>query len=165
MTSNVYVYKLEYISILMQTLEFAKKSTSKNQKTEQVEELEKRREERIEGLISSRRMFRVENSDVFYVESSKSNIYHYCKINFTTSFKFCSCEGFKFRRTRCCHLDIIPKGIMKNAIIDVQKLPAEVKIYHSNIDNDNSYSVATIPTKKHVCNVDKLPYTKGDYTF
>ena len=41
-----------------------KKSTSKKQKTEQVE-VENRRKERIAGLVYSRRMYRLENSNIF----------------------------------------------------------------------------------------------------
>jgi hypothetical protein len=108
-----------------------KKSTSKtNQNTEQVEESEIRRKERIAALVSSRRMYRLENSDIFYIESSKDNIFYFCKYSFSSKNNFCSCKDFEYRGTirDCYHLShMIPIGIMKGKIIDVSALPKEVK--------------------------------------
>ena len=79
------IYTKIHLGISMQRIEFAKKSTSKNQKqSTTVEEINRRKEERIAALISSRRIYRIEHSDVFWVESSKDNVYHYCKITFTS---------------------------------------------------------------------------------
>ena len=123
----------------MQTIEFAKKSMANNSKQKvvsnenKVEEIEiiRRKEERIAALVSSRRIYRIENSDVFWVESSKNNVYHYCKISFTSKsdFRFCSCQDFKYRGQirDCCHLEMIPIGIMKNKIVDVSALSKDAK--------------------------------------
>ena len=76
-----------------------KKSTSKNQEDEQVEAVEIRRKERIAALVSSRRMYRLENTNIFYIESSKDNIVYYCRYTFTSKNNFCSCKDFEFRWT------------------------------------------------------------------
>lgn len=115
----------------MQRLEFAKKVTSKYQKTETIEEIDRRENERIAALITSRRMFRLENSNIFYIESSKDNIFYFCKYSFTspTTGSFCSCKDFEFRghKRNCYHLDLmIPMGIMKSKIVDVPALPKDV---------------------------------------
>ena len=137
----------------MQTLDFANKSTSKNQNTEQVKTIENIHEKKVGPSLSCRRIYRLEYSNVFYVESSsQENIFHYCNLNFTSGFTFCSCKDFKYRGEirDCKHLEMIPLGIMKNVIVDVQKLPSFVK-------KDNH---------PQVCNVTKeLPYTKESYSF
>ena len=128
------------------------KSTSKYQKqSATIEEINRQKEERIAALVSSRRIYRIEQSDVFWVESSKDNVYHYCKMNFTaaaTGFKFCSCEDFKYRGhiRDCCHLEVIPLGIMKNKIVDTDKLPQEA-------------------TKDCNCTVQELCYLEDEYSF
>jgi predicted nucleic acid-binding Zn finger protein len=118
-----------YIS--MQRIEFANKSTSKNQKTGPAL-VEDRREdkERIAALISSRRMYRLEGSNVFFIESSKPSITYYCRYIFgSKGNSFCSCKSFEFRghQRDCIHLEMIPIGIMKGKIIDVHALPKELK--------------------------------------
>ena len=120
-----------YHSYNMQQLKIEhKKSTSnKKQKTEQIE-VENRRKERIAALVSSRRMYRLENSNIFYIESSKDNIFYFCKYSFTSKDNFCSCKDFEYRGTirDCYHItQMIPIGIMKNRIIDVPALPKERK--------------------------------------
>ena len=103
-----------------------KKSTSnKNQKTKQVDLLEKK----VRALISSRRFYRLENSNIFYIESSKDNIFYYCRYSFGLKGNFCSCKDFEYRGTirDCYHLThLIPIGIMKGKIIDIIALPKDV---------------------------------------
>ncbi len=71
-------------------------------------------------------------------------------MNFTTTAttgSFCSCKSFEFRGKfrNCCHLDMIPIGIMKGKIVDVAKLPETAKKYSN-------------------CNVTDLLYTKEQYS-
>jgi predicted nucleic acid-binding Zn finger protein len=116
-----------------------KKSTSnKNQKTEQVDLLEKK----VRALISSRRLYRLENSNIFYIESSKPNIVYYCRYTFGSNGNFCSCKSFEFyghKKGDCKHLDMIPIGIMKGKIIDVTALPKDVKRDNGMISKTLSY--------------------------
>ena len=107
-----------------------KKITSKNQKTEHVEEIDLL-EKKVRALISSRRFYRLENSNIFYIESSKPNIVYYCRYTFgSKGNNFCSCKDFEYRGTirDCYHLThMIPIGIMKGKIVDVTALPKELK--------------------------------------
>jgi hypothetical protein len=115
-----------------------KKTTSKNQKTEQVEEMDLR-EKKVRALISRRRLYRLENSNIFYIESSKPNIVYYCRYTFGSTGNFCSCKDFEFRGTirDCYHLThMIPIGIMKQKIIDVSALPKELKRDNSMISKN-----------------------------
>ena len=109
------------------TIENKKSISNKNQKTEQVEDL---LEKKVKALISSRRFYRLENSNIFYIESSKDNIFYYCRYTFGSKGNFCSCKDFEYRGTirDCYHLShMIPMGIMKNKIVDVPALPKEAK--------------------------------------
>lgn len=88
------------------------------------------REKKVRALISRRRFYRLENSNIFYIESSKDNIFYYCRYTFgSKGNNFCSCKFFEFRghKRDCYHLDIIPIGIMKGKIVDVSALPKELK--------------------------------------
>ncbi len=55
-------------------IEHKKSNSNKNQRTEQIEEMDLR-EKKVRALISRRRFYRLENSNIFYIESSKDNIF------------------------------------------------------------------------------------------
>jgi hypothetical protein len=113
-------------------VEHKKSPSNKNSKTEQVEEMDLR-EKKVRALIPRRRFYRLENSDIFYIESSKPNIVYYCRYTFGSKGNFCSCKDFEYRGTirDCYHLThMIPIGIMKGKIIDVSALPKELKRYN-----------------------------------
>ena len=55
-------------------IEHKKSNSNKNQRTEQTEEMDLR-EKKVRALISRRRFYRLENSNIFYIESSKDNIF------------------------------------------------------------------------------------------
>jgi hypothetical protein len=116
----------------MQTIEFANKSTSKNQKTEtQVEEsgIENIRERKGAILALSRNVYRLLETDVYYVQSERSNeIYYYVKYIFD-SFSWCSCPDNSMRstNTKCKHIFAVEYSIRKGTLRDVDKLPKEAK--------------------------------------
>ena len=55
-------------------IEHKKSNSNKNQRTEQTEEMDLR-EKKVRALISRRRFYRLENSNIFYIESSKDIIF------------------------------------------------------------------------------------------
>ena len=147
MISKVYVYKTEYISILMQTLEFANKSTSKNQKAEQISEVENTREVRGETLATTRVIYRIQNSDTYYVQSQSKrsdNIFYFVRFN-PSVLEYCSCPDNSYRGNTCKHIFGVIAGIKKGTVIDVDKLPKELK-------RDNSM-------------VSKSSFTEAEYSF
>ena len=128
---DILIYLIIVLYRMQQLLIVHKKSTSnKNQKTEQIDEEMDLREKKVRALISRRRFYRLENSNIFYIESSKPNIVYYCRYTFGSKGNFCSCKDFEYRGTirDCYHLThMIPIGIMKGKIVDVSALPKEQK--------------------------------------
>jgi hypothetical protein len=108
------------------TIEHKKTITKKNQKTEQVE-LENKREVRGVALSTSRRLYRIENSDTYYFQSERSdNIYYFVKFK-PDVIEWCSCPDNSYRGNTCKDIFGIIAGIKKGTIIDVSALPKEAK--------------------------------------
>jgi hypothetical protein len=86
-------------------------------------------------LALSRRVYRIQNSDTFYVESETSdNNYYYVKFK-PSIFEWCSCKDFESNRAKFCkHLFAVEFAIRLNTLKDTEKLPAEAKRYPSNND-------------------------------
>lgn len=115
----------------MQILEFAnKKSTSKiNKNKQQVEESivkENLREVKGSRLATSRRIYRLENSDTFYVESESTNDLYYF-IRYEPSFTWCSCLDNSTRHIKCKHIFAVEYSIRKNTLQVIDRLPKEAK--------------------------------------
>ena len=89
-----------------------------------------RRESKGRVLAISRQVYRLLNSDVYYVESESSdNIYYYVKYN-PSVFEWCSCKDFESNRFRICkHLYSIEFAIRFGTLKDIDKLPSEAKRY------------------------------------
>lgn len=111
-----------------------KKSTSKtNQITEQVETVENKREDKGRILATSRRVYRIQNSDTFYVESENSNnIYYFVRFN-PSVFEWCSCPDNSMRSIKCKHIFCIEYAIRLATVKDVEKLPKESKRDNNSI--------------------------------
>ena len=106
-----------------------------------------RRESKGRVIALSRRVYRIINSDAFYVESeSKDNVYYYVMFDTVKNFEWCSCADHSNRHMKCKHLHAVEYTIKFNVVVDTDKLPREAK-------KDNS------------CNVDILPYTEDEYDF
>lgn len=113
----------------MQKLEFANKSSKKNQKTEQkVEESGINvREGKGLNLALTKKVYRLLNSDTFYCHSESKDIYYF--IRYESSFHWCSCPDNSMRstNTKCKHIFAVEYSIKKGILKDVDKLPSFVK--------------------------------------
>ena len=99
-------------------------------------------------IALSRRVYRIINSDVFYVESeSKDGIFYYIMFDTAKNFEWCSCLDFSNRQKKCKHIHGVEYAIRFNSVVDTDKLPREAK-------KDNQ-----------VCNVKDLPYKQEVYDF
>ena len=76
-------------------------------------------------LAISRRIYRLQNTDVFYVESESSdNIYYFVKYR-PSDFEWCSCRDNSTRGMKCKHIWSIEFAIRLGIIKDTDKSPTE----------------------------------------
>lgn len=92
--------------------------------------VENKREGKGRILAFSRRVYRLQNSNTFYVESEKSNdLYYFVRYNFS-GLKWCSCPDNSTRRgITCKHQFAIEYAIRLGTLKDIEKLPEEAKRY------------------------------------
>ena len=102
-----------------------KKSINSNQKVvSEILETKDRRPGKGRVIALSRRVFRLQNPDIFYVESETSdNIYSFVRYN-PSVFEWCSCQDNSIREIKCKHQFAIEYSIMKGTLKDIDKLPA-----------------------------------------
>jgi hypothetical protein len=118
----------------MQQLEIEHKEptkTTNNQKqvVGNSEELENKREGKGHNLAVSLKIFRLVNSDVYYVQSERSdNIYYYVKYNFDV-FEYCSWLDNSTCGLKCKHQFAIEYAIRLGTLKDIEKLPIGVQRY------------------------------------
>jgi hypothetical protein len=123
-----------------------KKTTTNNSKQKvvskgqnQIEVVENKREGHGLNIALTRRVYRLLNSDVYYVQSERSNdIYYYVKYIFD-SFSWCSCPDNSIRGQFCKHLYSIEFAIMKGTLRDIEHLPKEAKRYPVTEESPKSY--------------------------
>ena len=107
-------------------------------------------------IALSRRIYRLQNTDVFYVESESSdNTYYFVKYNPSDS-AWCSCPDNSTRGMKCKHIWSIEFGMRFGTIKDTDKLPADAKRDTSVLESPKPESIATIEAKS---------YTEDDYSF
>jgi len=124
----------------MQTVQVEHKKilkTTSNQKqvvgNTQPEELENKREGKGMDLATSRDIYRLLNSDVYYVQSERSDdIYYYVKYN-PSVFEYCSCPDNSIRGQTCKHIFGIIHTIKKGTLQDIEKLPLGTQRYSQKI--------------------------------
>ena len=105
-------------SIPMQQLKIEHKNIKKD-----------RREGNGRVLDILRRIYRLGNSDTFYVESeSTDNVYYFVKYN-PTVIEWCACPDNSTRHIKCKHLSAIEFAIRFGTLKDIDKLPLEAKRY------------------------------------
>ena len=93
---------------------------------------EHKREGKDRDLAFSRRVYRIQNSDTFYVESEKSNdLYYFVRYN-PSVFEWCSCPDSSMRGMTCKHIHACEYSIRLGTLKDIEKLPEEAKRYGSS---------------------------------
>jgi predicted nucleic acid-binding Zn finger protein len=104
-------------------------------------------------IAQSRRIYRLLQTDVFYVESeSTDNVYYYVKFK-PDVIEWCTCPDNSLRggQMRCKHLHAIEFAIRLGTLKDTDRLPTEAKV------RKVAATAAAKPTAK--------PYTEDDYSF
>lgn len=108
------------------------------------------------SIAQSRRIYRLLQTDVFYVESeSTDNVYYYVKFK-PDVIEWCTCLDNSMRtggQMRCKHLHAIEFAIRLGTLKDTDRLPTEAKVR----------KVVASPAAKVV--VPTKSYTDDDYSF
>lgn len=87
------------------------------------------REKKGATLSLSRNIYRLQNTDTFYVESERSNnIYYFVRYN-PDVLEWCSCPDSSIRSEKCKHQFAIEYAIRLGTLKDIDKLPKEVSIF------------------------------------
>ncbi|HET6717108.1 MAG TPA: hypothetical protein VFG90_08245 [Nitrososphaeraceae archaeon] len=97
---------------------------------EQVVNKKDRREGKGRVIALSRRVYRIVNSDVFYVESeTNDDMYYYVMFNTAKGFEWCSCKDHERNayQMKCKHLHGVEYAIRWGTFTDTDKLPTTVK--------------------------------------
>jgi predicted nucleic acid-binding Zn finger protein len=86
------------------------------------------REEKGKVIALNNKIYRIINSDVFYVESqSVEDMVYYIMFNTEKDFCWCSCRDHSIRGLKCKHLHAVEYAIRKATYIETDKLPSGVK--------------------------------------
>jgi predicted nucleic acid-binding Zn finger protein len=107
------------------------------------------------SLALTRNVYRLVNTDVFYVESeSSNNTYYFVKFK-PDVIEWCTCPDSSMRtggegQIRCKHLHAIEFAIRLGTLRDTDRLPTEAKVRKT---------IAVTPTIK------PKSYTEDDYSF
>ena len=86
------------------------------------------------SIAQSRRIYRLMQTDVFYVESeSTDNIYYFVKFK-PDLIEYCTCPDNSLRggQMKCKHLHSIEFAIRMGTLRDIDRLPTEVKVKKVN---------------------------------
>ena len=109
------------------------------------------------SIAQSRKVYRLQNTDVFYVESESSdNSYYFVKFK-PDVVEWCSCIDNSTRGIRCKHIWSIEFAIRFGTLKDIDRLPTEAKV------SKVAASAATCATIR--AKVSTKAYTEDDYSF
>jgi len=97
-----------------------------------VEEAEQKSKRECKGriLALTRNIYRLHNSDIYYVQSESSNdIYYFVKFK-PDVVEYCSCLDNSLRggQMKCKHLHAIEFAIKMGTLRDTERLPPEAKV-------------------------------------
>jgi hypothetical protein len=115
-----------------------------------------RRECKGRALAISRRIYRLLQTDVFYVESeSTDNVYYFVKFK-PDVVEYCTCPDNSLRggQMKCKHLHAIEFAIRFGTLRDIDRLPTEAKV-------KKVVPTAAVATKPQLAR----SYTEDDYSF
>ena len=123
---GIYIEGHQSIPMPQITVEHKKISKTTNQAVEnKSEELENKREGKGRDLTTSHMIYRIQNTDTYYVQSERSdNIYYYVRYIFD-SFEWCSCPDSSIRGIKCKHQFAIEYAIRLGTLKDIDHLPKE----------------------------------------
>ena len=119
--------------------------------TEVITEKDKKREGKGRSLAVSRMVYRLQNTDTYYLQSeSAENIYYFVRYNCDV-LEWCSCPDSSIRGIKCKHQFAIEYAIRLGTLKDIDKLPKEVtkftnqqqqieEIVSYHPDRDDEYS-------------------------
>ena len=115
--------------------------------TEEVEKILLKKDRRVgkgKVISLSRKVYRIINSDIFYVESeSKDEMYYYVMFNTAKNFEWCSCFDFDKRQKKCKHIYGVEFAIRDGTVKDTDKLPQQAKkdyqVQNCNSDDKQQY--------------------------
>ena len=104
--------------------------------SKQIVEAEQRYKRMGKGCLiaQSRRIYRLMQTDVFYVESeSTDNIYYFVKFK-PDLIEYCTCPDNSLRggQMKCKHLHSIEFAIRMGTLRDIDRLPTEAKVKKVN---------------------------------
>lgn len=147
-------------------------------KQTEVSKLEKKKDRRPgQGRVISlsRKIYQVSNKFTFYVESETTdNRMYFVRYN-PSVFEWCSCKDFESNRTeKCKHLYAVEYAIRFNTVLEVDKLPEEVKIKRETAvaDKYKNESIRTLnEMEKAEIEAEEyrtqrvLTYQEDDYSF
>jgi predicted nucleic acid-binding Zn finger protein len=123
------------------------------------EEQKYKRECKGRALALTRNVYRLVNTDVFYVESeSSNNTYYFVKFK-PDVIEWCTCPDNSMRtggQMRCKHLHAIGFAIRLGTLRDTERLPTEAKV--SKVVVATTTTATIIPTAKS-------SYKDDDYSF
>jgi predicted nucleic acid-binding Zn finger protein len=106
------------------------------------------------AIAQSRRIYRLLQTDVFYVESeSTDNVYYFVKFK-PDVVEYCTCPDNSLRgsQMKCKHLHSIEFAIRMGTLRDIDRLPTEAKV-------KKVIPAATTPTKV------ASSYKEDEYSF
>ena len=106
-------------------IEHKKSTTNSNQIVVDKKKTKDRREGKGRSIALSRRIYRLLQTDVFYVESeSTDNVYYFVKFK-PDVFGWCNCKDYSTRHTiKCKHLFAIEFAIKWGTLQDIDTIPS-----------------------------------------
>jgi predicted nucleic acid-binding Zn finger protein len=141
----------------MQQLTIEHKNTRTNQVVKTTVKMKNRREGKGRVLAISQMVYRLQNTDIFYVESeTRDNHYYFVKYNPSSvvESRYCNCKDNTTRGLKCKHIFAIEFAIKWGTIKDIDKVPSPL------LEANKRYLAVVQPS-----NNNKKSYLEDEYDF